>query len=111
MTVVVNPKGTLTLTYPVTAIDGTGATVPLPRSDISAIEVEVDGGAPVEYTVPAGTSLSDAFDMSAQLKGLSLGTHGVTAAVKTAEGVVGQFSTSFSIVEALTPNAPTISLK
>ena len=108
MSAVVNPKGTMTLVYPVTAVDGTGATVPLPRADITAVEVEVDGGTAVEYAVPATTSTQDDFNIAAQLKGLSLGTHNVTAAVKTAEGVVGSFSANFPIVEAVTPGAPTI---
>lgn len=111
MTAVVNPKGTMTLTYPVTAIDGTGATVTLPRSDIVAVEVTVDDSSnQAEYPV-TGTNLVDTFDISAQLKGLALGAHGVTAAVKTAEGVVGSFSASFPIVEAVTPGAPSITLK
>lgn len=110
MTAVVNPKGHMTLTYPTQADDGAGATVVLPRSDIVAVEVTVDASSnQVEYPV-TGTNLSDVYDISAQLKGLALGTHNITAAVKTAEGVVGAYSASFPIVEAVTPHAPSISL-
>lgn len=109
MTAVVNPKGTLTLTYPTSATDSNGNAVALQRSDIVAIEVAIDDGTPVEYAV-TGTNPSDTFDIKAQLAGLSLGAHNVDAAVKTAEGVVGKFSAEFPIVEAGIPDAPTISL-
>lgn len=110
MTAVVNPKGQLTLTYPTTAKDSSGNDVALARSDIVAVEVTIDDSSnQAEYAAP-GTNTSDVFDISAQLKGLALGSHNVKAAVKTAEGVVGSYSAEFPIVEAGTPDAPTISL-
>lgn len=111
MSAIINPQGILTLNYPTSAKAPDGVTdVALPRSDITKLEVRVDQGAPVEYDVPAVASTSDQFNIAAQLHALSLGTHTVDAAVKTAEGVVGAYSAEFQILEAGTPNAPTISL-
>lgn len=103
-----NPK-TLSWTWPTTAKDQNGATVPLALSDIAAVEVQFDGGTPIDVTAVTGASGPAASLILATLaayQALTAGTHTVDIAARTAEGSVGGFSAPISFLIAVVPDAP-----
>lgn len=109
MALPVNPK-TLSWTWPTTAKDQNGNSVPLALTDIAAVEVQFDGGAVIDVTAVTGASGPQASLILATLaayQALSAGTHTVDVAARTTGGSIGGFSAPVTFLIAVVPDAPT----
>lgn len=105
----INPK-TATWTWPTTAKDQNGNNVPLALSDIVAVEVQFDGGTPIDVTSVTGSSAATgALNLTTlpAYQALAVGTHTIDIAARTAEGSVGVFTAPITFLIGLVPDAPT----
>lgn len=101
-----NPK-TLSWVNPTTATNLAGSSVAWsPATDQSAVQLVIDGGAPVQVAVPAGSTSLSLTSVPAYMT-LANGAHTITVAEVTDEGAIGGASTSVSFLVATIPAAPT----
>ena len=100
-----NPKH-ITWVNPLTGTDQNGNVITWnPQTDMKGIELQFDGGTPIEVDCGFVTS----YDMSqlAQYKALPAGQHTVDMCILTDEGVLSGFSASVTFLIAVVPLAPT----
>jgi hypothetical protein len=108
-TPVINPTK-ISWIWPTTAKDQNGNTVTLPLPDIVAVEVQFDGGVPIDVTSVMGSAGTAAALLLATLPAflaLPPGQHTVDIAARTAEGSVGAFTAPITFLIALVPDACT----
>lgn len=106
---VINPK-TVTWTWPSTGKDQNGNAVSISLADLVALEVQFDGGSPIDVTSVTGNSGANGSLVLTTLpayQALSVGTHTIDIAARTAEGSVGVFSAPLTFLIGLVPDAPT----
>jgi hypothetical protein len=104
MSTPINPKKA-TVAYPTQAIAPDGTTVAFDPTDIAGLEFQIDAQPAVSIPANSGVTTFDITTL-AGWSALSSGSHALTAAVVTKEGLVGAFSAAATFLRGNVPLAP-----